>query len=166
MDIFTEQLAKKPLNKTDYVFFSVVISFVILFFWISIAFFKVFSVWFMVLIVFVAVKLISLRFVEFEYVVTNGNVTIDKIIAKRSRKNVISFELSTVDKFYKYHNGMQIQGAKKIYNLQTSRESWCTCFFDSNVGNIAVIFSPNKKTLDAIVPFLRRQVARDVFGGN
>ena len=45
---------------------------------------------------------ISSMNLEFEYSVTNGDVTIDKIIGKRRRKRVISFDCKDVEQFGKY----------------------------------------------------------------
>lgn len=50
---------------------------------------------------------LSCRFnVEYEYIVTNGTMDIDKIINKSSRKRVLSFELATVSRLEKFNQGL------------------------------------------------------------
>lgn len=168
MDIFTEQLAKKTLKKVDYILFFVVIAFIILEVLLSVFVLKfgIFSLFIVAISIYFSAKLISYRFVEFEYVVTNGNVMIDKITTKKSRKNVVSFELPDVYEFFKYKKDVKLTKLGKIYDLQTAGEAWCACFSDSKLGKVGVIFSPNEKTLEAIKPFLKRQVAIDAFGRN
>lgn len=168
MDIFTEQLAKKPLRKVDYILFFAVIAFIILEVLLS-AFvlnFGIFSFFIVAISIYFGIKLIISRSVEFEYVVTNGNVTIDKVIARKSRKNVVSFEMPDVYEFFKCKKDVKLPKLGKIYDLQTTGEAWGACFSDSKFGKVGVIFSPNEKTLKAIKPFLKRQVAIDAFGRN
>lgn len=168
MDIFTEQLAKKPLKKTDYILIFVVIAFIFLEILCSVFVlnFGIFSLFIVAISIYLGVKLISSRLVEFEYIVTNGNITIDKVIAKKSRKKVISFESSDIYEFFKYRKGTAMSKLDKVYDLQATGDAWCACFSDSKLGKVGVIFSPNEKTLEAIKLFLKRQVAIDAFGRN
>lgn len=168
MDIFMEQLTKKPLKKVDYILFFAIVAFIILevLFNIFALNLGVISLPIAAISVCICLKLINFRFMEFEYIITNGNITIDKITARRSRKNIVSFELDDVYKFIKYRKDTNLSGLKKIYHLQTDGEAWCACFYDNNLGRVGVIFSPNEKFLNAIKPSLKRQVTVDAFGGN
>ena len=58
-------------------------------------------------IIFGAFKL-STRFnVEYEYIVTNGTMDIDKIVNKSSRKRMASFELSGVSRLEKFNSSLK-----------------------------------------------------------
>ncbi len=168
MDIFTEQLAKRPLRKLDYMLFFVVVAIIILEIFFGVFVFRTgfFSLFIVAISIYFGAKLVNSRFVEFEYIVTNGNITIDKIIAKKSRKNVFSFELSDVYEFVKYKKDTKLPDLKRMYDLQTTGDAWCACFSDREFGRVGIVFSPTEKTLSAIKPFLKRQVAIDAFGRN
>ena len=49
-----------------------------------------------------AYKLYMMQSIEYEYIVTNSTMDIDKIIAKSSRKRIVSFDLSAVLRIEKY----------------------------------------------------------------
>lgn len=166
MDIFTEQLIKKSANKLDYFIFLVIAVFLSIELYFSIFILGVFSIIIFAISVYLGIKLINSRFVEFEYIITNENITIDKIIAKKSRKNVVSFNLSDVYKFENYNKNLNLSEFKKVYKVSASTDVWCMCFCDNQSRKIAVLFSPNEKTLNTIKPFLKRQVAVDAFGRN
>ena len=44
-----------------------------------------------------AVKLINLRSVEFEYILTNSELDVDKVIAKKGRKRVVSVDFKDIE---------------------------------------------------------------------
>ena len=148
MDIFTEQLAKRPLRKLDYMLFFVVVAIIILEIFFGVFFFRTgfFSLFIVAISIYFGAKLVNSRFVEFEYIVTNGNITIDKIIAKKSRKNVFSFELSDVYEFVKYKKDTKLPDLKRMYDLQTTGDAWCACFSDREFGRVGIVFSPTEKT--------------------
>lgn len=166
MDIFTEQLVKRPLKFLDYIIFFIIIVFIGFEVLISACVPSMLLALIDVLSIYVGIKMINLRFVEFEYIVTNGDITIDKVIAKKSRKNIVSLDLSNIYKFCRYEKDIDLSNLKKIYNVHADGDIWCAFFNDKNIGKIAVVFSPNKKTLDAIKPFLKRQVINNDFGRN
>lgn len=104
--------------------------------------------------------------IEYEYIVTNGTMDIDKIINKSSRQRVSSFELAKVQSVEKYNPNL-LQNAKKenivfacnqndpnAYLLIASRE-------DTKVNYI--VFSPNEKVREAIKKSLPKFIANSAF---
>ena len=104
--------------------------------------------------------------IEYEYIVTNGTMDIDKIINKSSRQRVSSFDLTKVERIEKYNPNL-LQNVKKenmvfacnqndpnAYLLVASRE-------DTKVNYI--VFTPNDKLKEAIKKFLPKFIAYSAF---
>lgn len=104
--------------------------------------------------------------IEYEYIVTNGTMDVDKIINKSSRQRVSSFELSKVERIEKYNPSL-LQNVKKenlvfacnrddgdAYLLVASRE-------DTKVNYI--VFAPNEKLREAIKKSLPKFIANSAF---
>ncbi len=170
MDTFIEQIVKKKFSNLDYLIFigEILIGFIILLLsWAFIPFF--FSV------VFVAVciaeyYLLTSRNLEYEYSVTNGDITIDKIINKRSRKRLITMDAHEIEAMGKYKPE---DHAQKSYDLRVvassngvSDNSWYFFGHHTKKGNVLVVFDPNDTVRMSIKPFLKRQVSIDAFGRN
>ena len=104
--------------------------------------------------------------IEYEYIVTNGEMDIDKIINKSARQRVSSFKLINVERVEKYNPNLLLnvnrqnvvfacnQGDPNAYLLVASRE-------DTKVNYI--VFSPNEKVREAIKKSLPKFVANSAF---
>lgn len=167
MDIFTEQLIKKNMGPKDYAIITATILGGILLIVLSM---MVPSISFLVLIgvCFGAYYLITSRSLEFEYSVTNGNITIDKIISKRKRKRVISVEAHDIEAMGKFKPEIvkSKNGFKPVFVSQydDGRGAWYFCAHTTKEGNVLLVFDPDEKVLSAIKTFMPRQVAFVVFG--
>ena len=168
MDVFVEQIIKRKLSAKDFlIFFGILILGVVLIL-ASMLFLP--SMFFLVVIG-VCVGgyfLMGTRNLEFEYSVTNGDLTVDKIINRRSRKRVISFDVHDVEEIGKYDAARQAgrQYDKKIFVSTTDegKDGWFLHFRHKDFGNTLLVFSPNERVLEAIKPFLPKQVAFSAFG--
>lgn len=167
MDIFVEQLIKKNMGPKDYAIITAVILGSII---LVVASLLVPMITFLVLIgvCFGAYYLITSRSLEFEYSVTNGSITIDKIINRRKRKRVISVDAHDIEEMGKFKPEIarNKSGYKTIFASQydDGRDSWYFCTHTTKEGNVLVAFDPDEKVLNAIKPFMPRQVAFVVFG--
>ena len=107
--------------------------------------------------------------IEFEYTITNGSFDVDKIIAQRKRKRLLSVELKDFEKFGVY---VLSEHAQKKYDQQIhAAGGWGGPYYFGVVnvkgkGTTLVVFEPNEKTLGLVKKFLPRQVAIDAFGRN
>ena len=102
MDSFDEQIIKRQLSAKDYaiVAATVVLSLVVL---ISTLLVNPLLLPIAAILLCVAVYfIITSRNLEFEYSVTNGSITIDKIINKQKRKSVISIEAQEIESMGRY----------------------------------------------------------------
>lgn len=98
--------------------------------------------------------------VEYEYIVTNGEMDIDKIIAKRKRKRLITAKASSFEKFGKYSDAPQIGSGVTIVKADgICKEQTETFYADlthPSIGSVRLIFSPTEKIVDGLKPFLSR----------
>ena len=104
--------------------------------------------------------------IEYEYIVTNGTMDVDKIINKSSRQRISSFELANVERIEKY-NPHLLQNVKKenivfacnqndpdAYLLVASKE-------DTKVNYI--VFTPSDKLQAAIKKSLPKFLSLSAF---
>ena len=104
--------------------------------------------------------------IEYEYIITNGTMDVDKIINKSSRQRISSFEISKVERIEKYNPNL-LQNVKKenlvfacnqddpnAYLIVASHE-------DAKVNYI--VFSPNEKLQEAIKKSLPKFIANSAF---
>lgn len=165
MDSFDEQIVKKQLSTKDYGIFAVTflagLAILYLSVMISLLIFP------LVLIILCAVIyfIVTSRNLEFEYSVTNGSITIDKIINKQRRKSVLTVEAQDIESMGKYIPSEHKKNSyKMIYaSMKENDGGWYFTAHNQKLGNILVVFDPNEKILKDIKPFLRGQVAVNAF---
>ncbi|HCW80437.1 MAG TPA: hypothetical protein DG942_04945 [Ruminococcaceae bacterium] len=171
-DIFVEQIIKKKMGLKDYTAFLAValMSVFVVFLTLKIPalFMIAFLIW--IALFFADYYLITSRNVEFEYSVTNGDITIDKIISRRKRKHVLSVDAHNISEMGKFKP--DVINRKRVFKpyftsiYDDGRDSWYFCAHSSKNGNVLVVFNPEEKVLNAIRPFLPGQVALVAFGRN
>lgn len=104
--------------------------------------------------------------VEFEYIITNGTLDIDKITNKSSRKRIMSLELANVKELKKVTPDFIRKVDRKktlvacnidsdyIYYLSAER---------SGKSNANLIFAPDKKLQSAIEKFAPKYLTNNLF---
>jgi len=97
--------------------------------------------------------------VEYEYTVTNGEMDVDKIIAKRRRNRLITFHLSEAEAFGRYlpqkHSRNRYQKTIVACDRNASTQLWFCVARVPDKGSTLVIFNATQKLLDSMTPFLR-----------
>lgn len=110
------------------------------------------------------------RNVEYEYTVTNNNLQIDKIMAKRRRKAVLSIDIKKIEGFDKLSEGrLKDNRCDKVLQLGTYDSDQSQYRFivkTDKYGKIMVVFAPNKKILDAIKLHLKPEVKIELIKSN
>lgn len=82
-----------------------------------------------------AYKLVMMTSIEYEYIFTNGDLDIDKITARASRKRLISIVCSKTERYGNYNPAVRpSDSVKKVYML---------C--DADDPNAKYLIAPNKK---------------------
>ncbi len=110
---------------------------------------------------------LSTRFnVEYEYIITNGTLDIDKIINKSSRKRILSFELGGVSRLEKYNpsmlnsiNGKDVTfacnpGDENAYLLVAEKEGKPSSY---------LVFAPEERLQTAVKKFVPKYIANSAF---
>lgn len=115
-----------------------------------------------------AYQLISRRNIEWEYILTNSEFDIDKIMAKKGRKRVLSIDFKEAnlvaridDTAHNYEfSGNQTSKNIKVMDFTGGKNIGETYFIDIVIENERkfVLFQPTSKMLDAIKKFNPRNV--------
>lgn len=104
--------------------------------------------------------LVTGMYIEYEYAVTNSNITIDKIIAKRNRKRIISVDIKRFNTMKKFkESDFEKKNYKKVFKASTTPNGddvyGAEMHLDKFNGECLLLFSPDEKTLDAMRPYLK-----------
>lgn len=98
------------------------------------------------------VWLVSGMNVEYEYIVTNNEMDIDKIIGRRKRKRMITVDLSKADDFGKYPPEKNIESDTTVHaTTGLEKNAHYLLVQHKDYGKVKVIFNPNEKIREAIV---------------
>ncbi len=100
MDIFCEYMVKRKKQKVDYILEAILIVAAIYFSFIAFAMmplFKSFTLLVIAAIWYGAFYLIRRKDIEYEYTLTNNILDIDRIFAKKTRKQITSIDIAKVD---------------------------------------------------------------------
>lgn len=97
-------------------------------------------------------------YVEYEYAFTNGELDIDKIIAKKKRKHLISVNVAKFSAFGKYLDDTDDSGDMTliIASSNIASEEYYADFPDEEYGNTRLVFCPNEDMLEVINKSLPR----------
>lgn len=165
MDTYKEQNVKKAVTTTDtirkysLILASISISGILL--WLSVAIlpqYILFVVFVSVLLVYGAFYLLKDLEVEYEYLYTNGDLDIDKIMGQRKRKRLVTVEMLKVTKLEKYTESVQFDDEKTVVDASSGFEDehWYMEFSSKKYGECYLIFTPNDEMLNLIISNLPR----------
>lgn len=170
MDHYCEQLVAKARSKSDTV--KIVMSIVISSLIAAVCVFFVFLTGALLLlllafgIVGVGLWLASDVGVEYEYIITNDEMDIDKIIGKRRRKRMITVDLKRAVDFLPapcdsddYDVVVQASGG-------IEGRAYCLFAEHSSFGKVKIVFDPNKKLRSAIAQSVPKQLCEKVVDKN
>lgn len=110
---------------------------------------------------------IQSSYIEYEYTFTNGELDVDKIIAKKKRKSLISVEVNKFTAFGKYSD--DIDEPENMTVVMSSDNiafhEYYADFQHEDYGLTRLVFAPNEKILDNIKRYLpanvRAKLARE-----
>lgn len=166
MDTFIEQIvAIKKTGKTWFYYILIALAAITLMTAVfMIPYLKTFFVVIDAFILYGVYKLYSLLSVEYEYIITNSTMDIDKIVAKSSRKRILSFDLSSVQRIEK-HNGKAPNNASKnlMYFCNKNDEDAYLLFYkEEGKPEKVFVFAPNERTREAMKGFLPRHLGSNL----
>lgn len=175
MDVFVEQIVKKRSTTKDIaVIAGIILAALILCFAFAIILpmfvpaLGAISLFLVAGTIFGAYWLITSMDLEFEYASTNGDLTIDKIIHRRKRKRIINLDSKDIESMGKYQAADHAQKSydKRINTArdESAEDCWYITMRHNKFGHILLTFSPDERTLNSLKPFIKRQLAVEVFG--
>jgi len=113
-----------------------------------------------------AFKLSQLFSVEYEYIVTNTSFDIDKIVAKSSRKRMVSIEIPNVTSIEKYNpNAPKPNGCEKYIIACNGNEENAYNVVAQSVkgGKVCFVFAPNERVIEGMTKTLPKYIANSAF---
>lgn len=174
MDIFVEQLVKKQRTTRDNLITILIIAAVFI---IPLGFFALGAIvnfYFgfiafasLIACIYGAWYLISSQNLEYEYSITNNNLTIDKVIAKRKRKKLTSVDVKSIERLEKFKGSdLDNKPFDKVFNAQgveNSDDVYAATYYTEKFGKCILLFSPEDKILNAMKPFLKKDIVLKLF---
>lgn len=95
--------------------------------------------------------LVSGMNIEYEYIITNNEMDIDKIIGRRKRKRMITIDLTRTDDFGGYPSENSIDADTTVHaTTGLEKDAHYLLAQHNDYGKVKVIFNPNEKLMEAI----------------
>lgn len=169
MDIFVEQIVKKPADGkvwTIRILIGLAMGALIaLSLFVTLFIIPIIGVAMLFGVCWCGFRLITNSDCEYEYIVTNGEIDIDKIIAQRKRVRLITAKAPTFEAFGEYtdntpdtDSGVTVVNAVGVNESSAETKNYYADFKHASAGNVRLIFSPEKRVVEAITPFLSSQL--------
>ncbi len=162
MDVFKEFIVKKELTTNEktsrllIILACIALAFAFIIFTLG-TIIQLFGILFAALSVYFGWKLITRYFVEYEYIITNADLDIDKITNQSSRKRLCTIDLHKVSEFGKYKSEMDIPDDLTIIQASANNselEDYYLYFNHREHGSSMLIFTPSVEVVDLIKPFI------------
>lgn len=173
MDRFSEQLIKKESDGKDMMIRGLIIAGEILVIFLLVMFCLLFQLQPIMLCVALFIGsiwgvkyLMEGTIIEYEYIVTNDDLDIDKIIGMRKRKRLITVSLRTVTEIAPYSSDTDLNAdVTVVAHDNTGEDMWYIIADTDNYGRLAVIFNANETTRENIIggfePSLRAKYKKE-----
>lgn len=172
MDTFAEQLVKKNLSSAEKFKRNMILAGSVILGGIAVALSAVLSYYYLFTGIVICAALIAGGFwfskntdVEYEYSITNGELDIDKIIAKRKRKHLLSVNAADFSAYGRYDEDTSETADDVTFILAcdgSQKGYWYADFKSGKYGKSRLIFSPDEKIRSCIKPYLSSDVKRQI----
>jgi len=169
MDTFVEQIVTKRRDGRDMGIIGLIL-FGMLALVVACAYFFMYIGMFALIIIagagYGAWFLLSSRNIEFEYSVTNGDIDIDTIIARRKRNRLVSVSGSKLESFEPYEEAAYASRKfdRTVMAAPSTKDEglWAFTYRSKKNGRTLVIFQPEKRVVSAFKIGLPSMMAREV----
>jgi len=102
---------------------------------------------------------------EFEYIVTNGEMDVDCIMARRKRKRLITVKVKDFEAIGPYkpeqHKNKTYQTRIIACDSEDSKNVWYVVVHHKTMGSTLVVFNATARTLEAFRTFMPRLLLND-----
>lgn len=108
--------------------------------------------------------IVSAQETEFEYCVTNGDMDIDSIVAKRKRKRIVSVRGGKIESLEPLSGSIPSGFDRTVMaaSSPTAAGCWRFTYHSKKNGHTQVIFEPNDAVLDELIGGLSRPLQLEV----
>ena len=167
MDSFVEQIVRKHSRGIDYVkkLLVLVATFLVALFLLFVVggfLPQLFAMGFMasVGVLFGGYYLSSNLNIEYEYLFTNGELDIDKIIAQRKRKRLCTIDVRSFEQFGVYTENVKTDNIATtiVATDNTGVGIYYAIFKHSKLGQTMLLFTPEERFLEAMKTHLPRSI--------
>ncbi|MDD2361817.1 MAG: DUF6106 family protein [Oscillospiraceae bacterium] len=169
MDTFVEQIIAKKKSAKDYavIFGSITFAFLVMFFALP---YLLRYLGFLAVLLFFGIGyglwwLLTSLNIEYEYSVTNGDIDIDQITAKRKRKRIVSVSGTKIESLEPYTTEQYLsrQFDRRVIAAPSENvpDLWCFTYRSRKSGHTLVVFQPEQRVLDALKSGLSNLVLRE-----
>jgi hypothetical protein len=162
MDIFHEQIVKKPntglrFAATAGIIVGFLIACVLCF--IFLGFLFPVNLLLIAGLIYLCWYIVTGMSIEYEYILTNDDLDIDKIIAKRKRKRLISIKMSSFSDIAVLTNENANAGNKTLVDCAgTEYKAYACDFKHEKMGECRLVFTPSEEMLEALIKVLPRPI--------
>ncbi len=164
-DIFVEQLVKRKKNKRSslkkilIIFAGVISTFLAIEFLFAFSFILIALIWFGVYHFYVREN------VEYEYSFTSGELDIDKIMNRSSRKRILTVDVRDFEVMVKKNlenQNKELNNFTKVFDYSSGEinENIYIAIFRKDKERVKLIFEPNEKTLNSIRMYIPNKIKR------
>ncbi len=167
MDLFFEQIvtlkfgAKKIVSLIALWMATLIVCLALIFVWMKILPILGIIVLLMLFgILFGTYKLSLKLFTEYEYIVTNDEIDFDKIIARNSRKRLITVDIREIKEYGKYNENINKHTDKTYFCADKEGDLKYIYTHHKRQGDVLIVFAPNEKIEGAITKYLGAGVKR------
>lgn len=103
-------------------------------------------------------------YVEYEYTFTNGELDIDKIIAKKKRNPMVSTDVKSFTAFGKYSDDMEESEEMTVVFASDNIASheYYADFEHEEYGHTRLVFAPDERMLENIKKFLPSKLRKEI----
>lgn len=166
MDVFKEQIVRKLSSKNEKISKILILVAAVALAMMCFIFafgtqFAMFGILFAGLALYGGYYLVTNLDVEYEYIFTNGELDVDKIIAQRKRKRLCSVRIGAAVEFGQVEDGSNTDGAETYVRASADDEDQTDYFIRLNhksLGDTVLIFTPNEEMLGLIKPYVPRNI--------
>lgn len=99
-------------------------------------------------------------YIEYEYILTNGEMDIDKIMGQRKRKRLITADVKSSTAFGKEKTAVKGDMTLVDVSCRESDNNYYIDFRHRELGNTRLIFTPNEEMLEMIEKYIPRTANR------
>ncbi|HOQ75894.1 MAG TPA: DUF6106 family protein [Thermoclostridium sp.] len=163
MDVFIEKIVRRKKTPVDITYMVMLFITALLASYFALLFLGFFAPIVIAGLFYVAYYLAAMRNIEYEYIVTNGDLDIDMIINQRKRKRVFSAnckEFEVVARVNSDQYTPQIRQTKTVPDYSSNdpqKEKWFV-FMSQEGAQKVLLFEPEERMIDNFRTFIPRKV--------